>query len=149
MARGLFKKKHCEENASYGTSEFPLYMLADIQDVYFVGGYGTIKWVNVKDYLSCRPDMICDRHFADPLNTLNKLNEVYRSKIPLLFSDCNRGKIISVDKMGMDIRVKAKDEHYVIQRVRFHGSANTFEEAKREIDFILKNGFKSTIPNAR
>jgi putative heme iron utilization protein len=28
MARGLFKKKHKEENASYGTSEFPMYILA-------------------------------------------------------------------------------------------------------------------------
>jgi hypothetical protein len=149
MARGLFKKKHCEENASYGTSEFPIYMLADIQDVYFVGGYGTVKWVNAKDYLASSPDKVCDRRFGDPLDVLNKLNEIYRSKIPLLFSDCIRGKIISVDRSGMDMRVKAKDDHYVIQRVRFHGAADSLDEVKREIDNILKNGFKSTIPSAR
>lgn len=149
LARSLFKKKQTEENASYGTSEFPLYMLADIQDVYFVGGYGTVKWVGAKDYLSCSPDRLCDRRFGDPLDVLNKLNEVYRPKIPLLFSDCIRGKIISVDRAGMDMRVKKKDDHYVIQRVRFHNEANSLDEAKREIDLILAKGFKSSIPSAR
>jgi len=56
MARELFKTKHCEANSSYGTSEFPLYMLTDIRDVYFVGGYGTVKWVSAQDYLTCSAD---------------------------------------------------------------------------------------------
>jgi len=148
MARELFKAKHCEGTSSYGTSEFPLYMLTDIQDCYFVGGYGTVKWVSSIDYLTCNADRVCDRRFGDPLDTLNKLNELYRHKVPLLFSDCTRGKIISVDQKGMDMRVK-KDDHFVIQRVRFHEYADSFESVKVQIDRILKDGFKSTFPNAR
>ena len=150
VARGLFKRKHAEETASYGTSEFPLYMLSDIQDVYYVGGYGTVKWINAVDYLSCNADKVCDRRYCDPLETLNELNEEYRKKIPVLFSDAIKGKIISIDRNGMDIRVKVKtDGHYVIQRVRFHNEANSLEDAKREFDNILKNGFKSRYPIAR
>jgi len=67
--------------------------------------------------------------------------------IPVLFSDSTRGKIISVDRMGMDMRIKTADDHYVIQRVRFHEPVDSFEEAKKGIDKILKDGFKSSPPN--
>ena len=134
---------------SYGTSEFPLFMLTDIQDVYFVGGYGSINWLSAKEYLSARADPICDRALGDPLDTLNRLNEIYRSKVTSLFSDCVRGKIISVDARGMDMRVRTNEGHYVIQRVRFHEPAHSLEDAKREIDRILTGGFKSRVPSAR
>ena len=149
LARALFKTKHDEEHMSYGTSEFPLFMLTDIQDVYFVGGYGSINWLSAKEYLSARADPICDRALGDPLDTLNRLNEIYRSKVTSLFSDCVRGKIISVDARGMDMRVRTNEGHYVIQRVRFHEPAHSLEDAKREIDRILTGGFKSRVPSAR
>jgi hypothetical protein len=145
MARGLFKKKHKEENASYGTSEFPMYILAVIQDVYFVGGYGTVKWVNAKDYAACSPDKLCDRRYADPLQQINLLNNVFREAIPKMFEvlerattahiqkcypsspnefllqGCTKGKIIGVDSGGIDLRLQLHDVgHVLLQRVRFH-----------------------------
>ena len=85
MTRALFQKKHPAEVGSYGTSQFTMFALADIVDVYFVGGYGTVMWVNVKDYLSCSPNRICDRRFADPLAQINEANEFFREAIPKIF----------------------------------------------------------------
>ena len=85
MARALFQSKHPAEVGSYGTSQFTMFALADIVDVYFVGGYGTVEWVNVKDYLSCTPNRICDRRFADPLAQINKANDFFREAIPKIF----------------------------------------------------------------
>jgi hypothetical protein len=50
-----------------------------------VGGYGTVKWVNAKDYAACSPDTLCDRRYADPLQQINLLNDVFREAIPTLF----------------------------------------------------------------
>lgn len=127
---------------SYGTSEFPLYALTDIKDVYYVGGYGTVKWVNPIEYLSCSPDKVCDRAVQDPLELLNDVNEEYRSKIPSLYPNCSRAKIIAIDRNGMDVRLKTGEGHYVVQRIRFHGPAESYGQVREEVEAILSDGFK-------
>jgi len=142
LARRLFKSKHSEENMSYGTSEFPLYALTDIKDVYYVGGYGQVKWVDPIDYLSSAPDKVCDRAVQDPLELLNNVNAEYRLRIPSLYPDCSRAKIIAVDRCGMDVRLKTGEGHYVVQRIRFHGPAESYGEVRDEVEAILSDGFK-------
>ncbi len=142
LARRLFKSKHSEENMSYGTSEFPLYALTDIKDVYYVGGYGQVKWVDPIDYLSYAPDKVCDRAVQDPLELLNNVNAEYRLRIPSLYPDCSRAKIIAVDRCGMDVRLKTGEGHYVVQRIRFHGPAESYGEVRDEVEAILSDGFK-------
>ena len=93
MARAIFKKKHMEANSSYGTSEFPMYYFGDIRDVYFVGGYGCVEWVNVQSYMKSSPSKICDRRYCDPLAQINEANIFFRDKIPKLFEGCTKGKV--------------------------------------------------------
>ena len=39
-----------------------------ILDIYFVGGFGTVQWVDVADYMATRPDSIVA---ADPQQTIS------------------------------------------------------------------------------
>ena len=38
-----------------------------ISDIYFVGGFGTVQWVDVADYMATKPDSIVA---ADPQQTI-------------------------------------------------------------------------------
>jgi len=58
LTRPWLTAKHSEKHASFGTSEFPLYMLAHIVDVYYVDAYGTVKYLKARDYLSCGADKV-------------------------------------------------------------------------------------------
>lgn len=39
-----------------------------ISDIYFVGGFGTVQWVDVADYMATKPDSIVA---ADPQDTIS------------------------------------------------------------------------------
>lgn len=39
-----------------------------ISDIYFVGGFGTVQWVDVADYMATKPDSIVA---ADPQETIS------------------------------------------------------------------------------
>lgn len=43
------------------------FRMHSISDIYFVGGFGTVQWVDVGEYVSAKPDEIVT---SDPHHTL-------------------------------------------------------------------------------
>lgn len=129
-----------------------------ITDIYFVGGFGTVTWIDTESYQKALPDLIVQTDVAD---TLRLLNDGYAtSLVPVLShperyhallrnqiegddlskelakdpdSMADSAKIISIDKRGLDVRLRYGNQ-YVIRRVKFSSVLATREEAAEELE---------------
>ena len=100
-----------------------------IMDIYFVGGFGTVQWVDVNEYTSAQPDQIV---VQNPNHTLKLLNEAYAEPLRALLSQTHGSvddaAFISIDKLGADVRVRRGGE-YAVERIGFDRAVESLEEA--------------------
>eukprot|EP00252_Welwitschia_mirabilis_P026306 TRINITY_DN8572_c0_g3_i1.p1 TRINITY_DN8572_c0_g3~~TRINITY_DN8572_c0_g3_i1.p1 ORF type:complete len:356 (-),score=67.58 TRINITY_DN8572_c0_g3_i1:276-1343(-) len=98
-------KKH-PEGASQKWGNFLYYRMELISDVYFIGGFGTIAWIDVKEYESVHPDKIA----VDGVEqNLEELNAEFSKPLRDLLStetEVDDVSLISIDGRGTDIRVR-------------------------------------------
>lgn len=67
-AREIFlAKQTTDRNEKWVLGNFLFFRMHRITDIYFVGGFGTVQWIDVQEYLSSTPDAIATNH---PLRTL-------------------------------------------------------------------------------
>jgi nitrate reductase NapE component len=58
-ARDIFLAKQANERKEkWVLGNFTFFRMHRITDIYFVGGFGTVQWIDVKEYLSSAPDAI-------------------------------------------------------------------------------------------
>lgn len=57
-ARELFSQKNNMGRDKWVQGNFTFFRMHRISDIYFVGGFGTVQWVDVREYASTRPDEI-------------------------------------------------------------------------------------------
>ena len=72
-AREIFLAKHASDRSQrWVFGNFLFFRMHRIVDIYFVGGFGTVQWIEAADYTACKPDdIVLDR----PQRTLQLLNE--------------------------------------------------------------------------
>lgn len=59
VARDVFLQKHSNERKERWVSgNFVYFRMNRIVDIYFVGGFGTVQWLDPAEYLSASPDEI-------------------------------------------------------------------------------------------
>lgn len=59
MPPQIFVQKHSKDSKERWLSGNSLFFrMHRISDVYFVGGFGTVSWVNVAEYTAVKPDSI-------------------------------------------------------------------------------------------
>ncbi|KAH0459506.1 hypothetical protein IEQ34_012320 [Dendrobium chrysotoxum] len=118
--------------------------LMHFRDIYFIGGFGTVQWIDVKDYEDIQPDKIA----ADGgEQNLKELNAIFSKPLKAILS--TEGEIddvafISIDSKGTDVRVR-QGAQFNIQRLSFeeeHG-VHTLEDAKKALQRIVSRGSKS------
>ena len=56
-----------EKKNRWVSANYSFFRMHRISDIYFVGGFGTVQWVDVGEYVAARPDEIAA---ADPHHTL-------------------------------------------------------------------------------
>eukprot|EP00873_Tetraselmis_striata_P041045 jgi/Tetstr1/461309/TSEL_006436.t1 len=129
-ARKIFKHKHSTgagEEWIGGNSTY--YRMHTISDMYFVGGFGTVAWVDIDEYRAAQPDPIV---YNMPQVTLQLLNETFCATLKTLLStkdaECDDAAIISIDKMGVDVRVRFGHE-YSVERLAFDEEIHTRDRA--------------------
>jgi nitrate reductase NapE component len=67
-ARDIFLRKHLTQRKErWVTGNFLYFRMHRIVDIYFVGGFGTVQWIDPAEYTSCQPDTIV---LNDPHTTL-------------------------------------------------------------------------------
>ena len=133
--------------------DYTFYRMNNIIDVYFVGGFGTLNWVNLDEYKNARPDkIVTPSEGSSVLDTLAELNTRYGVK--LATSGAVEGSIgpnesvlsekarvddlwiISIDKRGIDVRVRV-DGVSQVRRLQFQGCVETFNDACDAVEALI------------
>lgn len=132
--------KH-QQGPSQQWGNFYYFRMQNISDIYFIGGFGTVAWVDVKEYEALLPDKIAvegGEHY------LKELNAAFSKPLKELLSaetEVDDAAIISLDSKGIDVRVR-QGAQFNIQRVTFEDghTVETLEEAKTALRKVVKKG---------
>jgi putative heme iron utilization protein len=163
-ANEIFKAKYEarkeESDLEDRWGDYTFYRMNNVIDVYFVGGFGTLNWVDLNEYRDATPDaIVTPSEGSSVLDTLAELNTLYGTKIansgavagsagpsepstqggegtsaPAKVDDL---WIISIDKMGVDVRVRV-DGVSQVRRINFSGPVETLEQAKAALDAVCE-----------
>ena len=79
-------------------------------DVYYVGGFGVMGWVNTSEYYSGRPDPLAD----SAIGIIQHMNTDHRDTLILLARtfagiEAQEATMTSVDRLGFHVRLKTQD----------------------------------------
>ena len=122
-------------NAQYWVDfdDFSFYRL-EVNDIYFVGGFGVMGWVTVEDYLAAEPDPLAD----DRQGIIDHMNADHADSLVGLArhfgteetKDAEEARMTAVDRLGFHVRLKTGD--------RFHGARIAFLREARTPDACRK-----------
>ena len=79
-----------------------------IQDVYWVGGFGAMDWLPVRDYSTAQPDPLTDVE-ADIIEHMNRDHHdaLLTFARVLAHEEAEEAKMVSVDRLGFRLRLKS------------------------------------------
>ncbi|KAL3632155.1 hypothetical protein CASFOL_025139 [Castilleja foliolosa] len=132
--------KH-QHGPSQQWGNFYYFRMQNISDIYFIGGFGTVAWVDVKEYEAIQPDKIA---VDGGEQNLKELNAMFSKPLKELLSkeeEVDDAALISIDSKGVDIRVR-QGAQFNVQRISFeegHG-VETVDEAKKALWKLIKKG---------
>ena len=109
------------------------FVMSRIVDILFVGGYGTVKWIKPEDYVSAEPDFI----LQDLSNTIKTCNDKYSEAIREMLPEADDVVFISVDKRGVELRVREGTEDSV-RRLTFKKNCFTIQDVCTQINDLIK-----------
>ncbi|KAL9671039.1 hypothetical protein QQ045_008602 [Rhodiola kirilowii] len=140
-AHKLYISKH-QQGPSQQWGNFYYFRMENISsDIYFIGGFGTVAWVDVKEYESVKPDKIAVDGGEQNLKALNVIFSKPLKKLLSTESEIDDAAIISIDSKGIDIRVR-EGAQFNIQRLSFEYGCGveTLEEAKDALWKLINKG---------
>ncbi|CAI0410383.1 unnamed protein product [Linum tenue] len=132
--------KH-QQGPSQQWGNFYYFRMQNIRDIYFIGGFGTVAWVDVKEYEALQPDKIA---VDGGEHNLKELNVIFSKRLKELLSsemEVDDAAIISIDSKGIDIRVR-QGAQFNVQRLSFEEghAVENLEEAKSAVRKVLNKG---------
>lgn len=140
-AQAIFVEKH-QKHSSAQWGNFSLFRMHRISDIYFVGGFGTVQWVDVKEYFHTQPDAVVKQ---DPLHTVQVLTEKFSQDICRLMTQVEEDRppaddasCISIDRTGVDVRVR-RGAQFSVERIGFPRGVHNLEEAISALEEIIGN----------
>lgn len=127
--RGDYLARH--PNASYWVDfkDFAFFQM-DVVDLYFVGGFGVMGWVEAADYATAEPDPLADA--AEGI--LDHMNEDHVDAMLLLARglggvEGTDARMTSVDRLGFHLRVETSDGMRGV-RIPFSREARSAEDTR-------------------
>ena len=107
--RQLYLSRHA--NASYWVDfdDFGFFRLA-IEDIYFVGGFGSMGWVTSKEYAAAAVDPLAD----EASSLIQEMNEQQNATLMLLARvygnvEAQQVTMTALDRLGFHLRIKTAD----------------------------------------
>ncbi|KAL4279275.1 hypothetical protein GQ457_03G042960 [Hibiscus cannabinus] len=139
-AHKQYVAKH-QQGTSQQWGNFYYFRMQNISDIYFIGGFGTVAWVDVKEYEELKPDKIAVDGGEQNLKELNASFSKPLRKLLSTEAEVDDAAIISIDSKGIDIRVR-QGAQFNIQRLSFEEGqgVETLEEAKAALWNVIKKG---------
>ncbi|XP_074559334.1 uncharacterized protein LOC141815302 [Curcuma longa] len=139
LACKQYMTKH-QQWASHQWGNFYYYRMQNISDIYFIGGFGTVAWIDVKEYEATQPDKIAVNGGEQSLKELNAMFSKPLKELLSAETEIDDAALISIDSKGTDIRVR-QGAQFNIQRLSFEVEhlVETLDEAKKALQKIIKN----------
>ncbi|GJP35536.1 hypothetical protein CLOM_g20044 [Closterium sp. NIES-68] len=141
-AQRFFARRH-QHGAAQMWGNFSYYRMQHICDIYFVGGFGTVAWIDVKDYLAATPDAIVLQNTEATLHELNVRlgSDLKRQLASILPQPVDDALFISIDGKGVDIRVR-NGAKFNVQRLSFNSPSEvqSTEDAVAALHHLLRHG---------
>ena len=108
-ARELYLARHEQSRYWVDFADFSFFRLEPV-DVYYVGGFGTMGWVEAPEYASAAPDPLA----AAAAGILAHMNQDHVEAMMLLARahagmDATEAAMTSVDRLGFTLRLKTAD----------------------------------------
>jgi heme iron utilization protein len=145
-ARALYLARH--ENSKYWVDfeDFAFYRM-EVIDLYYVGGFGVMGWVEAKDYNHARPDPLADA----AVGILEHMNADHRDALVLLARkfagiDSQEATMTAVDRLGFNVRLKTP-ERMRGARIAFLREVSTPEETRKVLVEMVQQA-RSAVPRA-
>lgn len=136
-ARRLYLARY--ENSKYWVDfeDFSFYRM-HVVDVYYVGGFGVMGWVNAEDYSSAEPDPLADAaaRIVQHMNTDHRDALVHLTRA---FGgiEAQEVEMTSVDRLGFHVRAKTQ-EGMRGARIAFSREVRDLEETRKVMVEMLR-----------
>ncbi|KAA8541536.1 hypothetical protein F0562_022688 [Nyssa sinensis] len=104
-AHKQYMAKH-QQGPSQQWGNFYYFRMQNISDIYFIGGFGTVAWVDVKEYETLQPDRIAVDGGEQNLKELNAIFSKPLKELLSMENEVDDAALISIDSKGTDIRVR-------------------------------------------
>jgi putative heme iron utilization protein len=108
-ARRLYLERHANSKYWVDFEDFSFYRL-DVTDVYYVGGFGVMGWVQASDYDQAQPDPLADA----AAGIIEHMNTDHRDALILLARvfaglESQEAAMTAVDRLGFHVRLKTPE----------------------------------------
>jgi putative heme iron utilization protein len=105
-ARRLYLDRYANSKYWVNFEDFSFYRM-DVLDVYFVGGFGVMGWVQASEYDRAQPDALADA----AAGIIEHMNTDHRDALIMLARTCagiesQEATMTSVDRLGFHVRLK-------------------------------------------
>ncbi|MCO5614072.1 hypothetical protein L7F22_068353 [Adiantum nelumboides] len=141
-AHKKYTAKH-QQGATQQWGNFYYYRMESISDIYFIGGFGTVAWVDVKEFEGAQPDVIAANGAEQTLKKLNtKFSRPLRDRLSVE-SEVDDAALISIDSKGVDIRVR-QGAQFNVQRLSFDigHPVESLDQAEAALEKIMEWCYK-------
>jgi putative heme iron utilization protein len=108
-ARTLYLARYANSKYWVDFEDFAFYRM-EVLDVYYVGGFGVMGWVQASDYDRAQPDPLADA----AAGILEHMNADHKDALILLARvfagvECQEAVMTAVDRLGFQVRLKTQD----------------------------------------
>ncbi len=108
-ARRLYLERYANSKYWVDFEDFSFYRM-DVLDVYYVGGFGVMGWVEASDYTQAQPDPLADSATA----ILEHMNADHKDALVLLARafagiESQEASMTAVDRLGFHVRLKTEE----------------------------------------
>lgn len=108
-ARALYLERHANSKYWVDFEDFSFYRM-DVVDVYYVGGFGVMGWVQASEYAQAQPDPLADSAAA----IIEHMNADHKDALVLLARiyggiEAQEAAMTAVDRLGFHVRLKTAD----------------------------------------
>ena len=108
-ARQLYLERYANSKYWVDFEDFSFYRM-EVLDVYYVGGFGVMGWVEASDYNQAQPDPLAET----AAGIIGHMNSDHKDALILLARafagiESQEAAMISVDRLGFHVRLKTPD----------------------------------------
>lgn len=143
-AKDIFLSKHVAggKKSRVIAESFRFYRMNAIRDIYFVGGFGTVAWIDTAAYAATPPDAIVMYH---PHETIEMLSDRFGAALAERFAaprgdgsggEAATASVISIDAAGIDVRLR-QGWDATVHRLAFPAKVTTPEAAAHAVEAAL------------